>query len=54
MQGIIYGDNIEILARTLKICHTYAITNASIIDLKERFRFTPKIHLLVINAKTPV
>lgn len=54
MQGIIFEDNIDILAKTLKIYHTYAITNAPVGKLRDNYRFTPKFHQLVINARTPV
>ncbi|KAE9468011.1 hypothetical protein C3L33_00153, partial [Rhododendron williamsianum] len=53
MQGIIYGDSIEIFAKRLKVYHT-PITNAVITRIKERFRFLPNIYQIVVNAKTPV
>ncbi|XP_058197745.1 uncharacterized protein LOC131313452 [Rhododendron vialii] len=54
MQNMIYGDNIEILANTLKLYHTYAITNAIVMRIKEQLRFLNKLHQLVISAKSPV
>ncbi|KAF7133022.1 hypothetical protein RHSIM_Rhsim09G0068800 [Rhododendron simsii] len=54
MQAIIYGDNIDILAKTLKLDNTYAITNALVTKFKDQFRFLPKTHQLVISAKSPV
>lgn len=54
MQSMIYEDNIKILAKTLKLYYTYAITNAVVTRIKEQFRFLNKMHQLVISAKSPV
>lgn len=54
MQGIIYGEHVEILAKTLKLYHTYKITNPFVNKIKDMYRFLPKQHQLVISARSPV
>ncbi|KAG5564858.1 hypothetical protein RHGRI_000901 [Rhododendron griersonianum] len=54
MQATIFGYNIRILQNTLKIYHTYCITNAAVGQTPEKFRFLENKYQLAINARTPV
>ncbi|KAG5557534.1 hypothetical protein RHGRI_007691 [Rhododendron griersonianum] len=54
MQATIFGYNIRILQNTLKMYHTYCITNAAVGQTLEKFRFLENKYQLAINARTPV
>ncbi|KAG5549907.1 hypothetical protein RHGRI_015021 [Rhododendron griersonianum] len=54
MQATIFGYNIRILQNTLKMYHTYCITNAAVGQTPEKSRFLENKYQLAINARTPV
>ncbi|KAG5552505.1 hypothetical protein RHGRI_010554 [Rhododendron griersonianum] len=54
MQATIFGYNIRILQNTLKMYHTYCITNAAVGQTPEKYRFLENKYQLAINARTPV
>ncbi|KAF7147897.1 hypothetical protein RHSIM_Rhsim03G0120000 [Rhododendron simsii] len=54
IQASIFGQNIRILEQTLKLYHTYSITNAAVTETPQLFRFLENKNQLAINARTPV
>lgn len=49
-----FGQNIKILEETLKLYHTYSITNATVTETPQMFRFLENKCQLAIKARTPV
>ncbi|XP_058200955.1 replication protein A 70 kDa DNA-binding subunit D-like [Rhododendron vialii] len=54
IQATIFGYNIRILESSLKLYHTYFITNAGVTATPEIFRVLENKNQLAINARTPV
>ncbi|XP_058191895.1 replication protein A 70 kDa DNA-binding subunit D-like [Rhododendron vialii] len=54
IQATVFGTNIRILEDTLKLYHTYSISNDVVTATPEQFRFLEQKCQLTINAHTPV
>ncbi|KAI8534732.1 hypothetical protein RHMOL_Rhmol10G0119700 [Rhododendron molle] len=54
IQATVFGSNIHVFENTLKLFHTYSITNANINTTPEEFRFLEQRCQLIINSRTPV
>ncbi|XP_058186447.1 replication protein A 70 kDa DNA-binding subunit B-like [Rhododendron vialii] len=54
MQATVFGYNIKIFESSLKLYHTYSITNPTVSPTPEMFHFLKNKNQLGINARTPV
>ncbi|KAI8551263.1 hypothetical protein RHMOL_Rhmol06G0171900 [Rhododendron molle] len=54
IQATIFGTNIRTFENTLKLFHTYSITNATVNTTSEEFRFLEQRCQLIINSRSPV
>ncbi|KAG5544391.1 hypothetical protein RHGRI_016969 [Rhododendron griersonianum] len=54
MQATVFGYDIKVFESSLKLYHTYSITNPTVRLTPEMFRFLENKNQLGINARTPV
>lgn len=54
MQAGIYGFNIKILEKNLKVYQCYSITNATIAIIPESYRYLEIPYQLTLSARTPI
>lgn len=54
MQASIFGNDIRLLANTLKPLHKYCISNASVQGIDSKFRVVPNEYQWTISGRTPI